>query len=74
MAGNTIDGKQVHSAMLKVYLKAAAEFMTNAGLPDPRFTTTMQTNLQDKYLPRISVVLAKQRLWESMGEKKPGHT
>ncbi len=70
MAGNTINGKQVRSATLTAYLKAAAEFVTEAGLPDPRFTTTTQHTIQDKYLPRIGKVLTEQRRWESMANKK----
>ena len=70
MAGNTIDDKPARSATLKAYLKAAAEFMTETGLPNPRFTTTTQHSIQDKYLPRIGKVLTKQKRWESMADKK----
>ena len=69
MVGNTINGKQVRSVTLKVYLKAAAEFITEAGLPDSRFITTTQHTMLDKYLPRIGKVLTKQKRWESMAIK-----
>ena len=61
MAGNTINNKQVRLATLQAYLKAAAEFITEVGLPDPRFTTTTQHTIQDKYLSCIGKVLTEQR-------------
>ena len=68
--GNTIKGRQARSATLNASLKAAAEFITEAGLPDPRFTTTMQHTMPDEYLPRIGKVLTKQKHREFMADKK----
>ena len=59
-----------HLATLNAYLKAAAEFITAAGLPDPRFTTTMQHTMPDEYLPRIGKVLAEQKHGEFMPDQK----
>ncbi len=68
--GNTIKGRQARSATLNAYLKAAAEFITAAGLPNPRFTTTMQHTMPDEYLPRIGKVLAEQKHGEFMPDQK----
>ena len=68
--GGTIERKSVRAKTLKAYLKAAADFMVEAGHPDPRFSESSLAHNTEKYLPRLKIILDEQRRWETMEDKK----
>ena len=69
--GNTIKLQVVKVATLKAYLAEAATWITDAGYPDPRFSTTWtHAPPLSPWIPRLKQALGRQRNWEIKAARK----